>query len=239
MKYELNRRLLTELLKSDIDPLTISSLMSEGADPLGHYDEDEEESVLASLILDICDATALGTDAAEMYKGLEEKLAVLLDNGLDLSKMPASSKKGESTELWTMSFLDPERIYGILELLIRNNVPAGAIEDYVEHSYTDLWLRSSAESLAEHPDDAKGIYKSIFFAASFPEVLDSSGYIKDIIELDLNGNDRNNLPLFRNHDEIDVFFDVSTKDHISRTVRGTAVNLVYRPTSEKIWTTHI
>ena len=223
---ELCRRLYTDLgtdikLLRPIDVQVSSSLASRLAG-----EEDEEKD---------------GEDSQSSYQGGEptgaaaELLELFFAHGMDIGARNIPDDADNIHPLWDLAFADTESGLNILATLLEHGLDCRSAEILVEHILTDLKL------CRVYDDDDKWwrgcgccSLKMVMLAASYPNILENSGYIADCISL--AQNDAARLIGFRDWNRFIYQIDLSTSCHAPHDLYGATVRIRKKGTGEVVWT---
>ena len=228
-KY-LNERLCAAITQKQIDKEHIEQLINEGADPLGPL-FDEKDTAIGELFL------VAGTE------GISDNIPVIvemfIEKGLDCARF--SKTDGDShMELWSLVHSSSEGACEALKIMIENNLRVSALEDFICHFYEDCEYCDGSEMDDEYEEYITWSLKTIMMCASYPKLLKESKYLRLCIEMnDTNKENDYDLTKFKNYNEYEYYFDLSTIDTAPYGLRNAGVEIRRKETGEVVWRLHI
>ncbi len=238
MSKELNKKLYDVITKDEIDYALVDKLLKEGADPLGYYNDDEETPI-GELFCE-------GSDCWERETGtvLNDRFPKLINlfikNGFDCSRFQKDTDGNHNLELWSLTFSISPGACEALKILIDNGLPIPALEDFIEHFYMDSEMCDGSDMTPEHEQYLIWAFKMIMLCASYPHILKDSEYLQDCIELNsTNKNNKYDLAKFRQYNDFEYCFDLSTLDNVPYGMRNATVKVIEKKTKQEVWTMQI
>lgn len=244
MSIELNKKLLDAATKEQIDYDEITSLLEQGADLLGCCDEEFGDYVLEEIIMNDYDKM--------LWENIDKKEQVvnLIEFFISKGFKPSDIEKGTedgSSVMWHFHFFASESGIQILKMFLDNGLKAEALEDYVDHFYTDTAMVDGYYEDAEMDECKEHYIKSLFYglkmvmlSASYPHVLNESEYLRSCIEMDSTNKDNNyDLTKFRNYNNYEYELDTSTCDYLPYGLRNATVRIREKENSNIVWVLHI
>ena len=226
-QFDLNDALLEAAKRCDL--IEVEELLRQGADPLGSSDAaDPGESVLGELFCFSMDDEAIAATMPEL-------LELFFAHGMDIGARNIPDDADNIHPLWDLAFADTESGLNILATLLEHGLDCRSAEILVEHILTDLKL------CRVYDDDDKWwrgcgccSLKMVMLAASYPNILENSGYIADCISL--AQNDAARLIGFRDWNRFIYQIDLSTSCHTPHDLYGATVRIRKKGTGEVVWT---
>jgi hypothetical protein len=245
MSKELNEKLYIAITEKYINYDEIKRLLVEGADPLGPL-MDEDETAIGELF---CEAGwDWHNDAASddnlpedcLCGRLPKILDVFIENGFDCSRFQTSDDGDKNLELWSLTFSISEGECKAMQIMIENGLPIPALEDFIGHFYMDSEMCDGSDMTDEYEMYLVWGFKTIMLCASYPHILNGSEYLRQCIERD-STNEGNNYDLtnFREYNNYEYEFDLSTLDNIPYGMRNATVLVKEKCTGKQVWKMHI
>ena len=229
--FELNKALFEAVAACNYEEA--ERLLNMGADPLGSTDEtDANEHLLGELFCEIQDNKAL---EAAFPKFLE----LFYAHGMDIASRNIPTDDGDNIHpLWMLAFCQTESRLKILHTMLEHGLDRDSAEVLADHILLDMemcdgceieddwWMESTVFGL-----------KMVMLIASYPILLNQSTYIQSCIELEKN--DTQKLPLFRNWNDFDYHIDISTCTNIPHGLQNATLTIQDRKNGEIVWTLFI
>lgn len=229
--FELNKALFKVVAACNYEEA--ERLLNLGADPLGSTDEtDADEHLLGELFCEMQDNEAL---EAAFPKFLE----LFYAHGMDIASRGLPTNDGNNLHpLWLLAFCQTESGLKILHTMLEHGLDRDSAEVLVDHILMDMEMCDGCEI-----EDAWWMERTIcglkmlMLIASYTDLLNQSTYIQSCIELEKN--DAQMLPLFRNWNDFDYHVDISTCTNAPYGLQNATLT-IRDPKSKKIvWTLSI
>lgn len=229
--FELNKALFEAVAACNHEEA--ERLLNLGADPLGSTDEtDADEHLLGELFCEMQDNEAL---EAAFPKFLE----LFYAHGMDIASRGLPTNDGNNLHpLWLLAFCQTESGLKILHTMLEHGLDRDSAEVLVDHILIDMEMCDGCEI-----EDAWWMERTIcglkmlMLIASYTDLLNQSTYIQSCIELEKN--DAQMLPLFRNWNDFDYHVDISTCTNVPYGLQNATLT-IRDPKSKKIvWTLFI
>ncbi len=232
MNRELNEKLARAITDKETDYDLIKKLIMQGADPLGPIII-ENETPISELF---CSAEWKEYDDGRFPKIMQ----MFLENGFECTRFLPEDEDGNHSELWTLLFAVSEGACQMLKLMLDNGLSSEPVEDFVSHFFMDSEMCDGSSITLGYLSYVIWALKMVMLCASYPQVLDNSGYLRDCIECNtVNKDNTYSLENFRNNDDYDYEFDFSTMDNVPNGIRNTTVTIIEKKRGETVWTLRI
>ena len=212
---ELNQQLCKAITSPEVDLSLVEALLQEGADPLGAWEEDDEddEPVLDTLFADSQDD--------EIAKNMPSVLEIFLRHGMDVDK-------SEYDVLWCLTWIKNEYGLQAVKQLCDAGLSASHAEDFVGHMVGDILQFELDDgynpriiALNGYQERWEYAIKMVLVMASYDHIFSGSGYIRAFV----NGQDKTAdwYKQFQNWDEygcqIKPDYKSSSEEYIVRVIR--------------------
>lgn len=237
MSEKLNEKLYYAITEKEIDYDLVEKLLKEGADPLGYYDD--YETPIGQLFCEGSD------DWGSKKNGLlsdrfPEILNLFIKNGFDCSRFQQDTDGDHNLELWSLTFSISRGACEALQILIEHGLPIPPLEDFISHFYMDSEMCDGSDMTPDYESYLVWAFKMIMMSASYPHVLNNSEYLQQCIELDsTNKGNKYDLTRFRQYDDYEYHFDLSTLDNVPYGMRNATVKVIEKETQQEVWTMKI
>lgn len=228
--FELNKALFEAVAACNYDEA--ERLLNLGADPLGFTDEtDPNEHLLGELFCRMQD----NDDLANVFPKF---LELFYAHGMDIAEHKIQEDGSSGCPLWDLAFCQTEAGLNVLHTMLEHGLDCDSAEVLVDHILLDMemcdgceieddwWMESTVFGL-----------KMVMLIASYPILLNQSTYIQSCIELEKN--DTQKLPLFRNWNDFDYHIDISTCTNIPHGLQNATLTIQDRKNGEIVWTLFI
>ena len=244
MNIELNKKLLDASIKDEIDYNEISNLLEQGADPLGCCDEELGDYVLEEILMNYYEK--INSNNIDN----KERIVDLIDFFIAKGFKPSNIEKGTDDGpciMWHFYFIASESGIQILKKFLDNGLKAEALEDYINHFYTDTamvdgyYKENDSDEIKQHFDKALRYgLKMVMLSASYPHILNESEYLRSCIEMnDTNKDNSYDLTKFRDYNNYEYELDISTCDHLPYGLRNATVRIKEKQNKNIVWMLHI
>lgn len=229
--FELNKALLNAVTACDYEEA--ERLLVAGADPLGSTDEtDADEHLLGELFCEM-------QDNENLEAAFPKFLELFYAHGMDIASRNIPTDDGDNIHpLWMLAFCQTESGLKILHTMLEHGLDRDSAEVLADHILLDMemcdgceieddwWMESTVFGL-----------KMVMLIASYPILLNQSTYIQSCIELEKN--DTQKLPLFRNWNDFDYHIDISTCTNIPHGLRDATLTIRDPKSKKTVWTLSI
>lgn len=244
MNKELNQKLYTAVSGEKIDLAYIEELLASGADPLGPLTEYESSCTLAEMFCEASEPTGWDDDNGcnQVREYMPKLVSMFLEYGMNPADIREKEDNADDTNstMWSMALCCGKESTEVLKLLLDNGLKVKALEDFISHFYTDAEMCNGSDIDEYYLDYLTYGFKMIMLSASYPEVLNSSEYLRSCIEMD-NTNKGNDYDLtgFADYERYEYTFDVSTCNIVPYGLRNTTVEIREKGHNEIVWKMHI
>lgn len=166
-------------------------------------------------------------------------LELFYAHGMDIASRGLPTNDGNNLHpLWLLAFCQTESGLKILHTMLEHGLDRDSAEVLVDHILMDMemcdggeiedtwWMESCSCGL-----------KMLMLIASYPTILNQSTYIQSCIELEKN--DAQMLPLFRNWNDFDYHIDLSTCTNIPHGLRDATLTIRDPKSKKTVWTLSI
>lgn len=228
--FELNKALFEAVTACNYDEA--ERLLNLGADPLGFTDEtDPNEHLLGELFCRM-------QDNDDLANAFPKFLELFYAHGMDIAEHKIQEDGSSGCPLWDLAFCQTEAGLNVLHTMLEHGLDCDSAEVLVDHILLDMemcdgceieddwWMESTVFGL-----------KMVMLIASYPILLNQSTYIQSCIELEKN--DTQKLPLFRNWNDFDYHIDISTCTNIPHGLQNATLTIQDRKNGEIVWTLFI
>lgn len=166
--------------------------------------------------------------------------AGVIENGFDCSRFLDSEDGDHNLEMWSLTFSISEGACKAIKLMIENGLPVPALEDFIGHFYMDSEMCDGSDLTEPYVTYLEWAFKTIMLCASYPEILCNSEYLRRCIEIDTTNMGNNyDLTKFRNYNNYEFHFDLSTQDNIPYGMRNTGVEIMEKSSGKTVWKMYI
>ena len=229
--FELNKALFEAVAACNYKEA--ERLLNLGADPLGSTDEtDADEHLLGELFCEMQDNEDL--DAA-----FPKFLELFYAHGMDIAPRGLPTNDGNNIHpLWMLAFCQTESGLKILHTMLEHGLDRDSAEVLVDHILMDMEMCDGCDI-----EDAWWMERTIcglkmlMLIASYTDLLNQSTYIQSCIELEKN--DAQVLPLFRNWNVFDYHVDISTCSNVPYGLQNATLTIRDPKSKEIVWTLSI
>ena len=227
--FELNKALFEAVTACNYDEA--ARLLNLGADPLGFTDETDHEHLLGELFCRM-------QDNDDLANAFPKFLELFYAHGMDIAEHKIQEDGSSGCPLWDLAFCQTEAGLNVLHTMLEHGLDCDSAEVLVDHILLDMemcdgceieddwWMESTVFGL-----------KMVMLIASYPILLNQSTYIQSCIELEKN--DTQKLPLFRNWNDFDYHIDISTCTNIPHGLQNATLTIQDRKNGEIVWTLFI
>ena len=228
--FELNKALFEAVAACNYDEA--ERLLNLGADPLGFTDEtDPNEHLLGELFCRM-------QDNDDLANAFPKFLELFYAHGMDIAEHKIQEDGSSGCPLWDLAFCQTEAGLNVLHTMLEHGLDCDSAEVLVDHILLDMemcdgckieddwWMESTVFGL-----------KMVMLIASYPILLNQSTYIQSCIELEKN--DTQKLPLFRNWNDFDYHIDISTCTNIPHGLRDATLTIRDPKSKKTVWTLSI
>ena len=228
--FELNKALFEAVAAYNYDEA--ERLLNLGADPLGFTDEtDPNEHLLGELFCRM-------QDNDDLANAFPKFLELFYAHGMDIAEHKIQEDGSSGCPLWDLAFCQTEAGLNVLHTMLEHGLDCDSAEVLVDHILLDMemcdgckieddwWMESTVFGL-----------KMVMLIASYPILLNQSTYIQSCIELEKN--DTQKLPLFRNWNDFDYHIDISTCTNIPHGLRDATLTIRDPKSKKTVWTLSI
>lgn len=228
--FELNKALFEAVAACNYDEA--ERLLNFGADPLGFTDEtDPNEHLLGELFCRMQDNDDLA-NAFPMF------LELFYAHGMDIAEHKIQEDGSSGCPLWDLAFCQTEAGLNVLHTMLEHGLDCDSAEVLVDHILLDMEMCDGCEIEDDWWMESMVFgLKMVMLIASYPILLNQSTYIQSCIELEKN--DTQKLPLFRNWNDFDYHIDISTCTNIPHGLQNATLTIQDRKNGEIVWTLFI
>lgn len=218
---ETNMYLYKALMKEKINHARISSLIKDGADPLGFVSDYE---TVYSAVIEELDSTS---DEDTRLRDITE---ILLQNGMKIKKENLlKDTNGEVINpFWFMTFLSCKKLMQVLPLFVNDDLDLEAFDDFVSEMYFDILHENVDECFIE------AIRKTMFIS-SFEKIWKNDSELRELMNADENKYDMKN---FRNPFDFKITYDCSNMKKSSNN-EGVVIYIYESKTNKMVWKTTV
>ena len=235
-----NQELLNAITAIAIDYEHINKLLSEGANPIGPLEEDEDGSALEELFCEASDSypDEHYKDGQSILKRMPRLIEMFVQHGMNPAEI--KQKDGDhNLALWCMTFCISDEAIASFKILLDNGLNAGPVEDLIDHFLLDFDLSHPVHLDEEYKRYIECGLKMMMLAASYPNIMKNSKYMPNWIELDETNKGREvNLEEFRNYNQFDYYIEAATADNSIHN-RDFIVYICRKDSDEPVWILHI
>lgn len=228
--FELNKALFEAVAACNYDEA--ERLLNLGADPLGFTDEtDPNEHLLGELFCRMQD----NDDLANVFPKF---LELFYAHGMDIAEHKIQEDGSSGCPLWDLAFCQTEAGLNVLHTMLEHGLDCDSAEVLVDHILLDMEMCDGCEIEDDWWMESTVLgLKMVMLIASYPILLNQSTYIQSCIELEKN--DTQKLPLFRNWNDFDYHIDISTCTNIPHGLQNATLTIQDRKNGEIVWTLFI
>ncbi len=230
-QFELNKALFHAVIACNYEET--EQLLRAGADPLGSTDEtDPNEHLLGELFCRMQDNEAL---EAAFPKFLE----LFYAHGMNIASRGLPTNDGNNIHpLWMLAFCQTESGLNVLHTMMEHGLDRDSAEVLVDHILMDMEMCDGCEiEDAWWMESTVCGLKMVMLIASYPILLNQSTYIQSCIELEKN--DAQKLPLFRNWNDFDYHVDISTCTNVPYGLQNATLTIRDPKSKKTVWTLSI
>ncbi len=213
---ELNKELLEECLKENVNFDIIKELLNEGANPLGRIDDKYDDEFLFDELLCECQD--------EITPPLSTITKLFLYNGMDIEK---ANNIDNCDHLQCLEYVGNQEGIKTLELFLDNNLSSELIASVIDHIYTnDIWMiRSDLKDEGENHNIINEslkwecVMKILFLCLAYDYIFDNCENLRKIVDFDSNSYDRHKFKCYDNYyikaeNEMIKVYEKETKDNV-------------------------
>ena len=228
--FELNKALFEAVAACNYDEA--ERLLNLGADPLGSTDEtDPNEHLLGELFCRM-------QDNDDLANAFPKFLELFYAHGMDIAEHKIREDGNSGCPLWDLAFCQTEAGLNVLHTMLEHGLDRDSAEVLVDHILMDMEMCDGCEI-----EDAWWMegtvcgLKMVMLIASYPILLNQSTYIQSCIELEKN--DAQKLPLFRNWNDFDYHVDISTCTNVPYGLQNATLTIRDPESKITVWTLSI
>ena len=229
-QFELNKALFHAVIACDYEET--EQLLRAGADPLGFTDEtDPNEHLLGELFCRM-------QDNDDLANAFPKFLELFYAHGMDIAEHKIREDGNSGCPLWDLAFCQTEAGLNVLHTMLEHGLDRDSAEVLVDHILMDMEMCDGCEI-----EDAWWMegtvcgLKMVMLIASYPILLNQSTYIQSCIELEKN--DAQKLPLFRNWNDFDYHVDISTCTNVPYGLQNATLTIRDPESKITVWTLSI
>ena len=228
--FELNKALFEAVAACNYDEA--ERLLNFGADPLGFTDEtDPNEHLLGELLCRM-------QDNDDLANAFPKFLELFYAHGMDIAEHKIQEDGSSGCPLWDLAFCQTEAGLNVLHTMLEHGLDCDSAEVLVDHILLDMEMCDGCEIEDDWWMESMVFgLKMVMLIASYPILLNQSTYIQSCIELEKN--DTQKLPLFRNWNDFDYHIDISTCTNIPHGLQNATLTIQDRKNGEIVWTLFI
>lgn len=228
--FELNKALFEAVAACNYDEA--ERLLNFGADPLGFTDEtDPNEHLLGELFCRM-------QDNDDLANAFPKFLELFYAHGMDIAEHKIQEDGSSGCPLWDLAFCQTEAGLNVLHTMLEHGLDCDSAEVLVDHILLDMEMCDGCEIEDDWWMESMVFgLKMVMLIASYPILLNQSTYIQSCIELEKN--DTQKLPLFRNWNDFDYHIDISTCTNIPHGLQNATLTIQDRKNGEIVWTLFI
>lgn len=230
-QLDLNKALFAAVEKGDFGET--ERLLKLGADPLGSTDEcNPKEHLLGELFCRMEDDEALSS-------AMPAFLQLFYTYGMDIAAQDIPENDEEQVHpLWQLAFCTTEDGLRVLHTMLEHGLDYVSAEILVEHILLDMEMCDGCdiEDIWSKDHFTCGL-KMVMLAASYPNVVERSAYIRECV--DMERNDIRNLSKFCNWNQFDYQIDLSTCTNIPHGLQNATLRIQDKNNGEYVWTLSI
>lgn len=227
-EIELNKKLLEECSKDDIDYKVVEELLKQGADPLGGtemYDWELLYHVYGEIVCNSQDSNSVN---------LPKITELFLKYGMNIDKprIPYDSDNSLNP-LWCFSFVSNENSIIALKMLLDHGLSADSFAEFWDHSMSDFFHCSCGDPENDEFWNKECIwtFKMLLLGASYDHIFNDDEGIGEFICCFCNTND---MHIFRDWDDFEYHFDTSNCERYPE-LYGSIIHIYSKKTREEIW----
>ena len=228
--FELNKALFEAVAACNYDEA--ERLLNFGADPLGFTDEtDPNEHLLGELFCRM-------QDNDDLANAFPKFLELFYAHGMDIAEHKIQEDGSSGCPLWDLAFCQTEAGLNVLHTMLEHGLDCDSAEVLVDHILLDMEMCDGCEIEDDWWMESMVFgLKMVMLIASYPILLNQSTYIQSCIELEKN--DTQKLPLFRNWNDFDYHIYISTCTNIPHGLQNATLTIQDRKNGEIVWTLFI
>ncbi len=229
-QFELNKALFHAVIACNYEET--EQLLRAGADPLGSTDEtDADEHLLGELFCRM-------QDNDDLANAFPKFLELFYAHGMNIAEHKILEDSSSGCPLWDLAFCQTEAGLNVLHTMLEHGLDCDSAEVLVDHILMDMEMCDGCEI-----EDAWWMegtvcgLKMVMLIASYPILLNQSTYIQSCIELEKN--DAQKLPLFRNWNDFDYHVDISTCTNVPYGLQNATLTIRDPKSKKTVWTLSI
>ena len=231
-EIDINRQLLEECVKPQIDFSMVEALLKKGADPLGPV-EGAGWALLDHIYFDLIEE--LQEERSEELLSLTK---LFLKYGMVLSG-PRIEYDGSNSlhPMWLLGLMLEEKAMPLLELLLDNGMDEESFGECWGHITSDLINVTCGDPVHDEywRDVCVWTMKAIMFGASYDHIINADADLREFIGLSRNDYD---LHRFRRYNDFEYTFDTSLCWHGPEFYRS-IVTIYDKNKGKEVWKTGI
>ena len=228
-EIELNKKLLEECSKADIDYTVVEELLKQGADPLGGTAVGGWgilEHIYGELVND-----SQENDSVNLPKITE----LFLKYGMDIDNPRVPYDYDNSVNpLWYYSFVPNENSTAALKMLLDHGLSADSFAEFWGHSTFNYFNIGSGdpENDAAWNKEFIWTFKMLLLGATYDKVFNDDDEIGEFLCCDCNTSD---IHIFRNWNDFEYHFDTSLCKRYPELL-GSIIHIYSKKTGDEVWT---
>lgn len=229
-QFELNKALFHAVIACDYEET--EQLLRAGADPIGATDEAAPaEHLLGKLFCRM-------QDNDDWANAFPKFLELFYAHGMNIAEHKILEDDNSGCPLWNLAFCQTEAGLNVLHTMLEHELDQNSAEVLVDHILLDMEMCDGCEIEDDWWMESTicGL-KMVMLIASYPILLNQSTDIQSCIELERN--DAQKLPLFRNWIDFDYHIDISTCTNIPHGLQNATLTIQNRKNGEIVWTLFI
>ena len=228
-EIELNKKLLEECSKRDIDLTAIEDLLKQGADPLGGIAVcgwDLPEHLYSEILCESQDSRSVNLPAIT-------ELFLKYGMNIDAPRIPYDDENS-TNPMWCFAFVTNEHAISALKMLLDHGLSAESFGYFWGHAVGDLFLIEQGDPQNDEfwNKECTWTLKMILLGASYDHIFEED---EDIGKFICYSNNSGDIHMFREWNDFDYTFDMTNCDkHPS--FFGSIVHITSKKTGKEVWT---
>lgn len=227
-EIELNKKLLEECSKNDIDFSRVEELLKQGADPLGGT------AICGWGLLEHIYGELVGDSQDSNSINLPRITELFLKYGMDVDKPKVPYDDDNSLNpLWEFSFVANENAIIALKMLLDHGLSADSFAEFWGHSMVDFFHIECGDPENDEFWNKECIwsFKMLLLGATYDHIFNDDDGISDFICCPFNTND---IHMFRNWNDFEYHFDTSHCERYPE-LYGSIVHIYSKKSGEEVW----
>ena len=228
-EIELNKKLLEECSKENIDFAVVEELLKQGADPLGGT------GIAGWDLLDHIYGELVETARDNNSVNLPRITELFLKYGMDIDKPKVPYDVDNSLNpLWYFTFIANENTIVALNMLLEHGLSSESFAEFWDHSIFDFINIECGDP--EHDElwnkECVWTLKMLLLGATYDHIFNDDDGIGEFVCCDCNTSD---IHIFRNWNDFEYHFDTSLCERHPE-LYGSIIHIYSKKTGEEVWT---